>query len=176
MVTSKSTTKTTTAKPAVKRAIKKVAVIETPEIVEIAENKEVPMNITKSNFIRTVGRRKTAVARVRLFRDGSGKIMINGKDGKDFFSFPEYQLTAFSPLKTTSQAGKVDFSIKVSGSGPAAQSGAVRHGIARALLKYDVAFKEVLKKSGFLTRDARKKERKKPGLKRARRAPQWKKR
>jgi small subunit ribosomal protein S9 len=129
-----------------------------------------------ANYIRTVGRRKTAVARVRLFKNGKGNIEINGKDWKVYFPTASQQHTVFNPLKITGQTDNMDFMIKVVGGGINSQAEAVRHGISRALLKFNEEFKPSLKRSGFLTRDSRKKERKKPGLKRARRAPQWKKR
>jgi small subunit ribosomal protein S9 len=130
----------------------------------------------KANFIRAVGRRKTSVARVRMFKDGKGVITVEGKDWKTYFPTLEQQFVVFSPLKATGQGESFDFSVKIAGGGIMSQAGALQHGIARTLLKFDEQFKAVLKKSGFLTRDPRVKERKKPGLKRARRAPQWKKR
>lgn len=134
------------------------------------------VKIKATNYIRTVGRRKTAVARVRLFKNGKGQITINEKDWKVYFPTAYQQHTVFNPLKLTGQTDNIDFTIKVIGGGIKSQAEAVRHGIARALLKFNEDFKASLKRAGFLTRDSRKKERKKPGLKRARRAPQWKKR
>jgi len=147
-----------------------------PPVSKTTEDKKEKKEVKKVNYIRTVGRRKTAVARVRLFKDGKGSIIIDDKDWKEVFPTAEQQYVIFSPLKLTSQGEKVDFTIKVVGGGTISQAGAIRHGIARALIALDPEFRPLLKKAGFLTRDPRVKERKKPGLKRARRAPQWKKR
>jgi len=122
------------------------------------------------------GRRKTAVARVRLIKDGKGDGMVNDRDMKEYFPLKEQIETINSPFKMTSTGKKFDLSIRVAGGGINAQADAVRHGISRALLEHNDAFRQVLKKAGFLTRDARVKERKKPGLRRARRAPQFSKR
>jgi small subunit ribosomal protein S9 len=157
--------KTKEEKPKVKKVVKK-----TTSVKSVAD-KEI-----KVNYIRTVGRRKSAVARVRLFKDGTGKITVNGKDWKAYFPTMPQRFAVFAPLKLTGQGDKLDFTVKVAGGGPSSQADAVRHGISRGLLKFNEEFRASLKKAGFLTRDPRKKERKKPGLKRARRAPQWKKR
>jgi small subunit ribosomal protein S9 len=123
-----------------------------------------------------IGRRKTAIARVKLFPKGSGKFMINGKDYKEFF--PHFSLiqNLEAPFEAVGQLGKFDVEIKILGGGAKSQSEACRLGIARCLVKVDEANKKVLRAVGFMTRDPRAKERKKPGLKRARRAPQWSKR
>lgn len=120
-------------------------------------------------FIATVGRRKRAVARVRL-KKGKGSLVINNKQVTD----PHPAIV--EPLVLTGTEKKVDISIKVVGGGLTGQAEAMRHGIARALVELNHDFKKTLKKAGLLTRDPREKERKKPGLKRARRAPQWAKR
>lgn len=120
-------------------------------------------------MIATVGRRKRAVARIRLVR-GSGKITVNGKE------LTEIDPRILQPLNLVGLRDKVDVSAKVVGGGVSGQTEAVRHGIARALIQYDTDTKLALKQAGLLTRDPREKERKKPGLKRARRAPQWAKR
>lgn len=122
-----------------------------------------------------VGRRKTAVARVRLL-PGTGVLKINQRNLKEYFPTLEMQQAAQGPLTITSQAQAVDLEVKVTGGGKRAQADAVKLGIARALLKIDVNFRKQLKEAGFLRRDSRMKERKKPGLKRARRAPQFSKR
>lgn len=122
------------------------------------------------------GKRKTAVARVRLYKNGKGDLTVNGQEGAFFFKLKKLLSTLNSPLRLTSLSKKFDISVMVSGGGMVAQAEAIRHGIARALLKYDEALRTTLKKAGFLTRDPRVKERKKPGLKRARRAPQFSKR
>ncbi|PLV60182.1 30S ribosomal protein S9 [Thermotoga sp. KOL6] len=124
------------------------------------------------------GRRKTAVARVYL-RPGDGKVKINGKEYEslaDYFKNPAWTKHAIEPLEVTNTLGKFDLVIRVNGGGLSGQSGAVRLGIARALLQYDENLKPTLKKYKMLTRDPREVERKKYGLKKARRAPQFSKR
>ncbi|MFH1610384.1 MAG: 30S ribosomal protein S9 [Patescibacteria group bacterium] len=127
-------------------------------------------------YFQGTGRRKHASARVRLYEKGKGKFIVNDKKLKDFFGFFEYQQQALSPLKLTEKKDKLDVSVKVSGGGLRGQAEAIRHGIARALVEMDEELKPALRKNGYMTRDPRSKERKKPGLKRARRAPQWRKR
>ena len=124
---------------------------------------------------QTVGRRKRASARVRL-TVGKGVIIINDKTLAEFFPHFDLQEAVLSPLKAVKKETRVDVSVKVNGGGPKGQAEAVKLGIARALIKDDEELKKTLKSQGFLTRDARIKERKKPGLKKARRAPQWSKR
>jgi small subunit ribosomal protein S9 len=127
-------------------------------------------------YYQGTGRRKTAVARVRLF-PGSGEIVVNGKSADDYFGPRDLlQVTMRSPLVLTSNVDSFNVLIKVRGGGIVGQAGAVRHGIARALLDFDPELRPALKKAGYLTRDPRMKERKKPGLKRARKAPQYTKR
>lgn len=121
------------------------------------------------------GRRKTSVARVRLVA-GSGKITINGRDIDDYFGLETLKLIVRQPLVLTESQAKYDVIVNVLGGGLAGQAGAIRHGISRALLEVDVAMRPLVKKAGFLTRDSRMKERKKYGLKAARRAPQFSKR
>jgi small subunit ribosomal protein S9 len=121
------------------------------------------------------GRRKESVARVRL-RPGDGKIVINGRDIDDYFGLETLKMIVRAPLVATETLGKFDVKVNVSGGGYTGQAGAIRHGIARALLKADEELKPILRKGGFLTRDPRMKERKKYGLKAARRAPQFSKR
>ena len=129
----------------------------------------------KAKIKQTVGRRKTASARVRL-QFGTGKIIINDKELEKYFPFFELQEIVLAPLKAIAKETKTDVSARVSGGGPAGQAVAVQHGIARALVAEDEELRKTLKTLGLLTRDPRSKERKKPGLKRARRAPQWSKR
>ncbi len=124
---------------------------------------------------RTVGRRKTASARVRIVL-GKGVILINGKDFKSYFSTAILCQKVLSPLVVLGKEKDYDISIKVAGGGSIGQAEAARHGIARALVAWNPEFRPVLKASGFLTRDPRAKERKKPGLYKARRAHQWRKR
>jgi small subunit ribosomal protein S9 len=126
-------------------------------------------------FNRGTGRRKNAVARVRI-QPGEGRITVNEKDLLAFLGRRVLELAANAPLRVTSTLRKFDVSVKVAGGGTSGQAGAIAHGIARALLKYDPDYRPVLKKAGLLTRDARMKERKKYGLKRARKAPQYTKR
>jgi len=121
------------------------------------------------------GRRKKSVARVRLV-PGDGKVTINDRSIDDYFGLETLKVIVKQPLVLTDMAGKFDVICKVVGGGFTGQAGAIRHGIARALLKADEEFRSVLKKAGFLTRDPRMKERKKYGLKKARRAPQFSKR
>lgn len=127
-------------------------------------------------YIETIGKRKTAAARVRLFKGGKGVITVNNVPMAEYFKTPLMQMIIQDPLKGTALEGQFDITAKVNGGGKQAQSEALRHGIARALLVVDVELRSVLKAQRWLTRDARKKERKKPGLKKARRAPQWSKR
>ncbi len=122
------------------------------------------------------GRRKSSVARVHLFQGGSGTITINGRDIEEYFGLETLKMLVRQPLVATGTVGKVDISATVEGGGVSGQAGALRHGIARALLSVDPEFRAILKKAGYLTRDPRMKERKKYGLKAARRAPQFSKR
>lgn len=124
---------------------------------------------------RGTGRRKTATARVRLI-PGDGEMIINGADIEDYFHRKSLIQDIQSPLEVTKQLGSLDIVANVNGGGLSGQAGAVRHGIARALLEVDQEFRKPLKKAGYLTRDSRMKERKKPGLKKARKAPQFSKR
>ncbi len=121
------------------------------------------------------GRRKTSIARVRLV-PGNGKVVINGRDIDEYFNYETLKKEVKAPLEITETEGKFDVIAKVEGGGFTGQAGALRHGIARALLKADGEFRSTLKKAGYLTRDPRMKERKKYGLKKARRAPQFSKR
>ena len=129
---------------------------------------------TKPYFYGT-GRRKHSVARVRVF-NGTGKVTINGRDINDYFGLETLKLLVNSPLVLTETEGKFDVVVNVVGGGCAGQAGAIRHGLSRALLQFNPELRPILKKAGFLTRDPRMKERKKYGLKAARRAPQFSKR
>ena len=124
---------------------------------------------------QAVGRRKKAIARVRLI-PGDGKIMINGRDIDNYFGLETLKMTVRQPLALTSLEGRYDVLVNVCGGGLSGQAGAIRHGISRALIKADPELRPAVKKAGFLTRDPRMKERKKYGLKAARRAPQFSKR
>ena len=121
------------------------------------------------------GRRKKSVARVRIY-PGSGEITINGRSIDDYFGLETLKLIVNQPFGVTGTAGKFDIVANVAGGGISGQAGAIRHGVARALLSADVNYRPALKAAGFLTRDPRMKERKKYGLKAARRAPQFSKR
>ena len=129
---------------------------------------------TKPYFYGT-GRRKNSVARVRVY-NGTGKITINDRDIDDYFGLETLKLIVRQPLAVAAVEGKFDIVVRVSGGGVSGQAGAIRHGLSRALLVYDENLRADLKKAGFLTRDPRMKERKKYGLKAARRAPQFSKR
>ena len=131
-------------------------------------------NNEKVQFYGT-GRRKSSVARVRLV-PGNGQIVINGKDSKDYFGKKTLEMIIRQPMVLTETEGRFDVLVNAHGGGTTGQAGAVRLGIARALLKADIEYRPGLKKAGFLTRDPRMKERKKYGLKGARRAPQFSKR
>ena len=122
------------------------------------------------------GRRKASVARVRVYENGTGSITINGRDIDDYFGLETLKLIVRQPLNTTGTIGKVDIVCTVEGGGVTGQAGAIRHGVSRALLEINPEFRAQLKAAGFLTRDPRMKERKKYGLKAARRAPQFSKR
>ena len=129
---------------------------------------------TKPYFYGT-GRRKNSVARVRVY-SGTGKIIINVRDIDDYFGLETLKLIVRQPLAVAGVEGKFDIVVRVSGGGVSGQAGAIRQGLSRALLVYDENLRPELKKAGFLTRDPRMKERKKYGLKAARRAPQFSKR
>ena len=131
---------------------------------------------SKKPYFYGTGRRKSSVARVHLFENGTGAITINGRDIDDYFGLDTLKLIVRQPLVTTDMLGKVDIVVTVAGGGVAGQAGAIRHGISRALVLLNPEFRPALKAAGFLTRDPRMKERKKYGLKAARRAPQFSKR
>ena len=124
---------------------------------------------------QAVGRRKKSIARVRLV-PGEGKIVINRRDLDNYFGLETLKMTVRQPLQLTDTASRFDVIVNVYGGGTTGQAGAIRHGIARALLQVDPDFRDSLKRAGLLTRDARMVERKKPGLKKARKAPQFSKR
>ena len=131
---------------------------------------------SKKQYQYGTGRRKSSVARVRVYEGGTGSIIINGRDIDDYFGLETLKLIVRQPLVTTDTLGKVDIICTVKGGGVTGQAGAIRHGVARALLSVNPEFRATLKAAGFLTRDPRMKERKKYGLKAARRAPQFSKR
>ena len=151
-------------KTVVKRTLK-------PKVVKKATTSE-----ATSAVIHTVGRRKRAIARLRLTRSGSGSIVVNNKKYTDYFPYWLWQETVVSPLPVVGLLGSVDISVRVGGGGLQAQAEAIRLAITRAFILHNPDWRPTLRKLGYLTRDPREKERKKPGLKRARRGPQWAKR
>jgi len=184
-------TKTSTTKPAAKTVRKpkspvvhkkasaetKAAEVKTkavviPEAEIVLEEKP---NLPKGRYIFATGRRKTAIANVRLF-EGKGETLVNKLPLDKYFTYSFHLEEISKPMQLTGLAGKYHFTAHINGGGPHAQATALRHGISGALGKISEEVRKVLKKNGFLTRDDRKKERKKPGLKRARRSPQWAKR
>ena len=131
---------------------------------------------SKRKYAYGTGRRKSSIARVRVYENGTGSIIINGRDIDEYFGLDTLKLLVRQPLVTTNTLGKVDIVCTVAGGGVTGQAGAIRHGIARALLQVNAEYRPLLKSAGLLTRDPRMKERKKYGLKAARRAPQFSKR
>ena len=134
------------------------------------------MYTPKKAYFYGTGRRKSSVARVHLFPNGTGTITINNRDIEQYFGLETLKFIIRQPLMATNMTGRVDIGCTVVGGGVSGQAGAIRHGVARALLKMNEEFRPILKQAGFLTRDPRMKERKKYGLKAARRAPQFSKR
>lgn len=130
---------------------------------------------TSRQYFYSAGKRKTAVARVKMFADGGGTFTVNGMKAKDYFTDSQVE-NAIAPIALIGKKAEFDCDFIVKGGGKTAQSGAIRHGVSRALLLFDPELRPQLKREGFLRRDARIKERKKPGLKGARRAPQFSKR
>jgi small subunit ribosomal protein S9 len=200
MTTKKATTKKTAektvkkpAKPAAKKTLKKEKVeksVKTEKVMPVSAAKlekkssgEKPAhNASHSDagrYFYSIGRRKTAVAQVRLFENDKAtedNIVVNGKKFKEYFPVAAFQNNLLSPLKAVGMQDKVNLTIIVKGGGFNGQVEAVRLGIARALVEYDEKLKKTLKDLGLLTRDSRKVERKKAGLKKARKSPQWSKR
>lgn len=152
------------------------------EVVETAEEKksaktakEKAVSLKPERYYEAVGRRKTATARIRLYTKGQGMV-VNGKDYTEYFSTDLLQKLAESSLKKMKSLDRFKVVAKVLGGGLKSQAEAVRHGTARVLVKFNEDFGKRLKRAGYLTRDPRMKERKKPGLKRARKGPRWSKR
>ena len=187
-VVTKKTTKKPPASPELgrgraktKKIVKSAGVAE--QILKVAEQKkELEEKAGKpKKYYEAVGRRKTAIARVRLLtirplEEEMGQISINGKSYKEYFSLMELQQTVEASLRKLKSLNRFEVVAKVRGGGIRAQAEAIRHGIARALVKFNIDFRKKLKRAGYLKRDPRMKERKKYGLKGARRAPQWAKR
>ena len=171
------TAEVATEKKTTKRTTKKAE-----ETAEVAAEKKTPAKKTTKKATKTAvqeflgtGKRKTSVARVRL-TTGSGNITVNGKDMKEYFVIESLIADAKQPLVLTELLNSVDIRANIYGGGIAGQAGALRHGITKALIEFKPELRAELKKAGFVTRDARKKERKKYGLKKARKAPQFSKR
>lgn len=164
-------------KPAVVVISKKDSVVA-PKEKEVIEKRVAPeANASQhERYWEAVGRRKTAVARVRLYTRGDKNISVNGKPAQGYFQYASHLAVIEDPLKKMKSTDRFRVSAKVSGGGTHAQAEAIRHGISRALVEFNADFRKRLKRAGFLTRDPRMKERKKFGLKGARRAPQWAKR
>jgi small subunit ribosomal protein S9 len=175
----KSTTKKKAAPLKTAQAKKNTVAKKTPPKKKVAVKPKVTAPKVASSvgeYWYGLGRRKTATAQVRVFKKGTGKITVNGSEYAKYFPHFELQEIVRGPLTTVGQLDSVDISIKVSGGGMRGQADAARLGIARALLGQNETYRAGLKANGFLKRDPRKKERKKPGLRKARRAPQWSKR
>lgn len=174
-VAKKAPAKPHAAKPKAKKEAKETAEQKAVVFEAKVEAKEAEAD-GKKQYYTAIGRRKQATAIVRLYKNGSGSVTVNGKPLKNFFSWEVWENTVTAPLKAVGQADKLDVVVTVRGGGLRGQADAVRHGISRALLMFNPVFRRGLKKIGFLTRDSRVKERKKYGLKKARRGPQWAKR
>jgi len=183
----KITTKKTTKKPEKKEELEAPVVavaVGADSDMDIGDeelSKEIAESIKNSagkpdRYFEAIGRRKTAVARVRLFTKGDKEFLVNSKGYQEYFQTAEDQETAVASMRKMKCLDKFRVTVKVRGGGHTAQAEAVRHGTARVLVDFNNNFRKRLRKAGFLTRDARMRERKKFGLKRARRAPQWSKR
>jgi small subunit ribosomal protein S9 len=147
----------------------------TDEIKKTAKEPSEPTKPFRGKYISAIGRRKTSVAQVRLYKKGSGVFIVNGKKISEVFP-SQAAAVIKQPVKLTENMKDIDLSIIVSGGGINGQAEAIRHGITRCLVEMDEEVKPSLKAKGWVTRDSRRKERKKPGLKKARKAPQWSKR
>lgn len=158
-----------------KEAVKKVPAKKEPVHHVVHSVAAHPAHAVKVRYFEGIGRRKTAVARVRLEK-GAGKFVINGRSLNDYFQADRLRQVAEEPLKRLGNGGELNISVKIEGGGITAQAEAVRHGISRALAIMKPDLRLQLAALGLLTRDPRMVERKKPGLRKARRAPQWKKR
>ena len=169
MATSKVTTETEVAEPVAKTVKKAVAKKAAPKVAKKAE--------VAARYLYAVGRRKTAVAQVRLYPVAKSEgVIVNKKTIRAYFGTPALEAQALLPLKTTGLEESFTVTVVVRGGGLHGQADAIKLGVARALILHDILLRPTLKALGFLTRDARAVERKKPGLKKARRAPQWSKR
>lgn len=185
MAEKKETKKTSAKKEPTKSKIAKKSVVSKKAVSDSTVKKPAVSKKTKAvkndgqSYFAAVGRRKTAVAQVRIYENAKATeadVVVNGKEMKDYFPSLIQQNTLLAPLKETGTYGKFAMTVLVGGGGNTGQVEAIQLGIARALVKFDEGFKKTLRSLGMLTRDSRKVERKKPGLKKARRAPQWAKR
>jgi len=160
------------------KKLKKARVKKEPKKKEIKKTIEKPKiaEVKPEKFYEAIGRRKTAIAQIQLFTRGEKIFLVNGKALNIHFPNPEFQKTALDSLEKMKAQDRFRIVAKVKGGGLPAQAEALRHAIARALVLFNPDYRKRLKRAGFLTRDPRMKERKKFGLKRARRAPQWQKR
>ena len=170
------TEKTTKVAATKKAAPKKEEKVVKEEVKKVAPAKGKTIKFPKVLQYTATGRKKQSVARVRLIPNGKGQFVINGKNLEEYFGLGTFQLVAKQALTLVNVESKYDVYVNVNGGGLSGQAGAIRHGIARALVKAEENLKPELKKAGFLTRDSRIKERKKYGLKKARKAPQFRKR
>lgn len=169
--------KPTTRKKAVSKTTPKVAEKTVAKTVSKVAPKPMVKEAAAVRYLYAIGRRKTAVAQVRLYPVATPEVaVVNQKSIHEYFGMATLETASLSPLKAVGLENAFRVTVVVRGSGKHSQAGAIRLGVARALLKHDIALRPLLKASGFLTRDARAVERKKPGLKKARRAPQWAKR
>ncbi len=164
--------------PAVEAVAPKAAPIKDMAKIAKAAAPKTESKVAKptGEYLYAAGNRKTCVARVRLYPNGTGAIVVNEKKLEEYIVVPSKRDSVKAPLRITGHLKTFDISVKTSGGGLGGQADAIRHGIAKALLEFDPALRITLKRAGFLTRDPRMKERKKFGLHRARRAPQWSKR
>lgn len=174
-------TKATTKKEAAPKAVKKKPEAKKPVTKKKAAVTvpDIPaaVSVATERYVYAVGRRKTAVAQVRLYAVSKAEgAIVNKRPIREYFGTPALETVALAPLKTTGLENAFRVTVLVRGGGLHGQAGAIRLGVARALLKHDALLRPVLKAQGFLTRDSRAVERKKPGLKKARRSPQWAKR
>jgi len=161
--------------PEAKKPAKKAAVKKAPAKKKAEAIVEAPA-LAGGSYIYALGRRKTAIAKVYLIKNGKGTIMVNGKPMTNYFTTFESRDMVMSPIRTAGLEGAIDVSVRAHGGGQLGQADATRLGIARALIELNPTYRKTLKKLGYLMRDPRAKERKKFGLKKARRAPQWSKR
>lgn len=176
MPATKKTIKKEEAKPDIAKAEPILAEDELGEITEQEIAQQIAKAAKSDRYFEAIGRRKTAVARIRLFTKGEKEFLVNGKPYGQYFKSAHDQETAVSSMERMKCLDKFRVTVVVRGGGHAAQAEAVRHGTARVLVEFNNTFRKRLRKAGFLTRDPRMRERKKFGLKRARRSPQWSKR